>query len=136
MQDLNNISGENIQQNRILHGLTLMVKDMRFVGLFTILYGILNCITIIGAIIGIPLIFMGIRLRESADHYDYFNSTGDMQALQNAIDKQYKYFNIQKILIIVSLIFLVLYAFAVFSFFSMIDFSNSDEIFSLMNSVS
>jgi len=133
MQDLNNISGENIQQNSILHGITLMSKDMRFVGLFTIIYGVLNCITIIGAIIGIPLIFMGMRIRESADHYDYYNSTGDMQALQNAIDKQYKYFNIQKIIIIVSLIFIVLYIIAIFGFISMIGLNNSDEIFSLVN---
>ncbi len=133
MQDLNNIDNQNIQQNLILRGITLMSKDMRFVGLFTIVYGVLNCLTIIGAIVGVPLIFMGIRLRESADHYDYYNSTGDLHALQNAIDKQYKYFNIQKIIIIVSLIFIVLYIVAIFSFISMVSFNHSDEIFSFLS---
>ncbi len=133
MQDLNNIDNQNIRQNPILHGITLMSKDMRFVGLFTIVYGVLNCLTIIGAIVGVPLIFMGIRLRESADHYDYYNSTGDLLALQNAIDKQYKYFNIQKIIIIVSLIFIVLYIIAIFGFMSMVSFNHSDEIFSFLS---
>ena len=133
MQDLNNIDNQNIRQNPILHGITLMSKDMRFVGVFTIVYGVLNCLTIIGAIVGVPLIFMGIRLRESADHYDYYNSTGDLLALQNAIDKQYKYFNIQKIIIIVSLIFIVLYIIAIFGFMSMVSFNHSDEIFSFLS---
>ncbi len=131
MQDLNDITQSG--QANIIRGISLMTKDMRFVGLFTIIYGVINSLTIIGAIIGVPLIFMGIRIREAADHYDYFNSSGDMNALQNAIDKQYKYFNIQKILVIVSLFFIALYIIAIIAFVSVGVFNQPHEIFSMLN---
>ena len=44
-----------------------MTSDMRFVGLFTIIYGAINCLSIIGAVIGVTMIFIGIRMREAAD---------------------------------------------------------------------
>ena len=40
-----------------------MTSDMRFVGLFTIIYGVLTCLTIIGALIGVPTIIIGLRIR-------------------------------------------------------------------------
>ncbi len=131
MQDLNDITQSG--QANIIRGISLMTKDMRFVGLFTIIYGVINSLTIIGAFIGVPLIFMGIRIREAADHYDYFNASGDMNALQNAIDKQYKYFNIQKILVIVSLFFIALYIIVIIGFISIGVFNQPDEIFSMLN---
>ena len=42
-----------------------MSGDMKFLGIFTIIMGSLSCITIIGAIIGIPYIIAGMRLKES-----------------------------------------------------------------------
>jgi hypothetical protein len=49
-----------------------MVRDMNFVGIFAIIYGILACLTIIGMIFGIPYIFIGMRLREAANREDLF----------------------------------------------------------------
>ncbi len=101
-----------------------MTSDMKFVGLFTIIYGALSCLSIIGAVIGIPLIIAGLRIRESADEYSFFQTTNDNKALRRAFEKQQKYFNILKILIIVGLVLFVLYIvfimiFGIFAFSSM-----------------
>ena len=134
MQDFNNLSNpqqESPSNNTYL--IEKMMNDMRFVGLFTIIYGVINCITIIGAIIGVPLIFMGLRIRESADNFGIFNATGDQNALQNAFEKQYKYFNIQKILIIISLVFIVLYLFVLVGVISNFGLSLDRSLYSILN---
>jgi hypothetical protein len=101
---------------------TRMTSDMKFVGIFTIIYGALTCLSIIGALIGVPLIYAGMRIREAADDYTRFQATNDNIALKSAFEKQAKYFNILKILIIVALVFTVLYIILVIvmfgSFFS------------------
>jgi len=86
-----------------------MTSDMKFVGLFTIIYGALTCLSIIGAVIGIPLIFAGMRIREAADEFTMFQSANDNKALRRAFEKQGRYFNILKILIIVALVLTVIY---------------------------
>ncbi len=85
-----------------------MTSDMKFVGIFTIIYGALSCLSIIGAVIGIPIIIAGLRLREAADEYQLFQSTSNNQALRRAFEKQQRYFGIQKILIIIGLVMSVL----------------------------
>jgi len=134
MQDLNNPTNQSqTPMDNIPWGISKLTKDMNFVGMFTIVYGVFNCIFIIGAIIGIPLIFMGLRLRESATNFEIYKNSGDNIAFQNSIEKLYKYFNIQKILIIVSLIFFVLYIIGIALFLSWALSNNfNDEIFSLL----
>ena len=85
-----------------------MTNDMRFVGLFTIIYGALSCISIIGAIVGVPLIIAGLRLRESADAFVAYLTSKEDTKLTQGFDLQGKYFFIQKIIIIVTLIITVL----------------------------
>ena len=86
-----------------------MVSDMRFVGMFTIIYGALSCLSIIGAIIGIPYIFVGMRMREAADQFAIFKATNDAAAMRNGFELQGKFFRIIKILIIIGLVFAVLF---------------------------
>jgi len=85
-----------------------MANDMRFVGLFTIIYGAFSCLSIIGAIIGVPLIIAGLRLRESADAFVAWLTGKEENKLTQGFDLQGKYFFIQKIIIIVTLILMVL----------------------------
>jgi hypothetical protein len=84
-----------------------MVKDMRFVGMFIIVYGAISCLSIIGAIVGIPYIFIGMRMRESADQFEIFKSTNSSQALRVGFEIQAKYYRIIKILIIIMLVLMV-----------------------------
>ena len=80
-----------------------MAKYMNFIGLLQIIGGALYCITIIGAIIGIPVIFMGIRLREAAEGFKRYLASDSKQDLSFAIERQTKSFFIQFVLAIISL---------------------------------
>lgn len=81
-----------------------MVKDMRFVGMFTIIYGAITCLSIIGAIIGVPIIIIGLRIREAADQFTIFKATNEAAALRMGFELQGKFFRITKILIIIGII--------------------------------
>lgn len=78
-----------------------MSKDMKFLGIMSIIFGILYCLSILGAIIGVPLIFAGIRLKESGESFDFFSKNNDEIALQQAIERQKRFFYILKMLVIV-----------------------------------
>jgi Family of unknown function (DUF5362) len=86
-----------------------MTSDMRFVGMFTIIYGVICCLTIIGALIGIPVIFAGLRLREAADQFAFFKTTNNPSSMRAGFELQGRYFRILKILIIISLVIFVVY---------------------------
>jgi type III secretory pathway component EscU len=97
---------------------TKMTGDMRFVGMFIIIYGVLMCITIIGALVGVPLIFSGLRMREAADQFNYFRMTNDPASMRNGFELQGRSLHIIKILIIISLILTVVYIVLIIVFLS------------------
>jgi hypothetical protein len=97
-----------------------MIKDMRFVGMFSIIYGAITCLTIIGALVGVPTIIIGLRMREAADQFAIFKMTNEATALRTGFELQGRYFNIIKILIIVSIVLFVLYLIFIVVFFSYI----------------
>jgi Family of unknown function (DUF5362) len=82
--------------------------DMNFVGIFLIIIGAIECISIVGAIVGIPLIISGLRLRESATSFGSFLTSGNEAALDNALERQSRFFFILKVLIIISIVMFVL----------------------------
>lgn len=85
-----------------------MIRDMKFVGMFVIIVGGINCLSIIGAIIGIPYIFIGMRIRESAEQFEIYKMNNDARAMRMGFELQSKYFRIIKILIIIMLVLMVL----------------------------
>jgi len=93
-----------------------MSGDMKFVGVFYIIIGALYCLTIVGALIGIPFIICGLRLRESADSYTAFISSNDSHMLERAFEKQGSFFFIQKVLLIIGLVLMVLYIIFIIAF--------------------
>ncbi len=122
MEDFNDlhIDEESIPQSKPLgiFGMlfTKMTTDMKFVGMFTIIYGVLTSLSIIGAIIGVPLIFAGLRIREAADEFNAFRLTNDNSSLKRGFELQGKYFYIQKIIIIVGLVLTALYIIGIIAF--------------------
>ncbi len=86
-----------------------MTGDMQFVGIFYIIIGAIECLTIIGAIIGIPIIICGLRLRESADSFKGYLMSGDALMLERALEREGRFFAIQKILLIITIVIFVLY---------------------------
>jgi hypothetical protein len=81
-----------------------MGSDMKFVGLFHIIYGALNCLTIIGAIIGVPFIIAGLRLRESGDSFSDYLRSNNFQILEAALERTSRFISIYKVLIIIYLV--------------------------------
>jgi len=79
-----------------------MASDMRFVGTFSVVYGAVVCLSIIGALVGIPLIIAGLRLRESGQAYA--GVPRDPSALSRAYSGQASYFKILKVLMIIALV--------------------------------
>ncbi len=118
MEDFNNVefneNPEPVQETVKAPGrfgiiFNKMTKDMKVVGTFLIIFGALYCLTIIGALVGVPLIISGIRLRDSADEFKIFQGTNDSSALRKGFELQSTYFKIHKILYIVGIVFTVLY---------------------------
>ncbi len=87
--------------------ITKMIRDMKIVGLFYVVAGALNCLSIIGAIIGVPYIFAGLRLRESASEYLGWLDHEE-GALFRALAKQQQHFFIMMVMLVISLVFAVL----------------------------
>jgi len=86
-----------------------LAKYMNFIGLLQIIGGALYCLTIIGALIGVPVIYMGIRLREAADGFKKYLASGSKDDLIYTIDKQTRSFFIQFVLTIIGLVFFGIY---------------------------
>jgi len=95
-----------------------MTGNMNFVGMFTIIYGGLICLSIIGALVGIPLIIAGMRLREAADQFSIFKSTNNTGAMRSGFELQGKYYHILKVLIIVGIVITIIYIIIVIIFLS------------------
>lgn len=82
--------------------ITRMIRDMKIVGIFYVVTGAINCLTIIGAIVGVPYIFAGIRLRESAAEYaGWLNH--EPGSLFRALEKQQKHFFIMMVMLVIGL---------------------------------
>lgn len=94
---------------RFIEMVKKMAGDMKFNGIFSIIYGALSCLSIVGAIIGVPLIFAGLRLNEASDLFKSYINSGDFLSLSNALERQGRYFFINKVLIIIALVLLALY---------------------------
>ncbi|MGH7596897.1 MAG: DUF5362 domain-containing protein [bacterium] len=99
---------------------TKMNGDMRFVGIFNIIYGGIACLSIIGAIVGVPLIIGGIRLREAADSFEVYLRASDFAALEKGLERQSRFFFIQKVFLIVALAITGLYILFMIFFFGTI----------------
>ena len=69
-----------------------MCVDMKVVGTITIITGVLYCLSIIGAIVGIPVIIAGIRLRESAGAFSNYIGSNDVSRLVKGFERQSRFF--------------------------------------------
>ncbi|MDR3668755.1 MAG: DUF5362 domain-containing protein [Ignavibacteriaceae bacterium] len=95
-----------------------MSGDMKFLGVFTIVIGAISCLTIIGAVIGIPYIIAGLRLKESGEMFRGYLGYASQEFIERAIEKQSQYFHIQKIIAIITIVFMVLYFIFIIIFLS------------------
>ena len=86
-----------------------LAKYMRLIGLLQMIGGVLYCLTIVGAIIGVPVYIMGKRLRESADAFTSYHTSNSGRDLETAIERQTRAFFIQYVLAIIGLVIMAIY---------------------------
>jgi flagellar biogenesis protein FliO len=96
-------------QSPLSTNLPNLAKYMNFIGLLAMIGGVIYCLTIIGALIGVPYFIMGKRLRESAEAFTGYNSSSSPKDLETAIERQTRAFFILYILAIISLVLLAIY---------------------------
>ncbi len=122
---LNDTFSPNFNSN-----LTKLCKDMKFWAWYTIISGGLACLSIFGAIVGIPQLIAGLRLKDSIDDFEAYLQSGNLENIEQAIEKQMKYYSSMKIIVIVSLIviFLVLVAMILFGAFFAKQIMNASQM--------
>jgi Family of unknown function (DUF5362) len=113
-------------QNEVLY--PRLTGNMKFVGIYYMVVGVLASITIIGAIVGIPTFIAGSRLRDAAENLKLYNENRSDDTLNRALNLQNSSFFIYKILIIVSLVVMVLYIIGIIIFLSTYNLSHFPRV--------
>lgn len=81
------------------------VKTM---GIVSIIFGGISCLSIFGAIFGVPMIIAGLKLLEAHKQMAAFANTNDQNQLAFAIQNYHKYFKITGIIWLISVILTIL----------------------------
>jgi Family of unknown function (DUF5362) len=113
-------------QNEVLY--PRLTGNMKFVGIYYMVVGVLASITIIGAIVGVPTFIAGSRLRDAAENLKLYNENKSDDTLNRAMNLQNSSFFIYKILIIVSLVVMVLYIIGIIIFLSTYNLSHFPRV--------
>ncbi len=86
-----------------------MRGDMNFVAIVSIIFGAFVCLGIISAVVGVPLIIAGLRLKDAANGLETYLTSRDRMSFQRAFEMKAKYFNMMKIYYLISIVFVALY---------------------------
>jgi len=84
-------------------------KWAKFTGVLLIIYGVLNCITIIGAIWGWVFIWMGTLLNRMVRLADEAKASGSVQGFNEALESASKFFKVSGVMSLIVLILTLLY---------------------------
>ncbi len=90
--------------------------DMKFMGVAGMVYGILTCLSIVGAIMGIPIIIASNRFLEAIKIFEQYRISNRPEDLASAFQELGRSFRLLKIVVMISLGLTVLYFAAVFLF--------------------
>lgn len=94
-----------------------MAFEMKFLGIYYIITGALTSLTILGAIIGIPILISGLRLVDSAKKFLSFRYTLSSEDLLQALVFQRTYFRINFWIVVVGIILFVMYIITLIAFY-------------------
>ncbi|MFH2051302.1 MAG: DUF5362 family protein [bacterium] len=83
--------------------------DMRFMGWVTMIYGILTCLTIVGMIVGIPVVVAANRFLAGVTRFEAYRASASIEELKAGFQDLGGSFRILKIITIVYLVLTALY---------------------------
>ncbi|HKI78773.1 MAG TPA: DUF5362 family protein [Ignavibacteriaceae bacterium] len=109
-------------QDEVLYG--RLSGNMKFVGIYYMIMGVISSLTIIGAIFGVPMFIAGSRLRDAGENFLLYQQNKDNDTLNRGFNLQNSSFFILKVFIIIGIVFMVFYLIAIFTFLSSFDFSS------------
>ncbi len=110
MQNIPNFENNNQQNAYLLNSIIDSLSGwMKFIGIYTIISGALTCLGIITAAIGVPLILAGIALTKGSKSIKNYKQYNSPYILNEVFSSMNKYFKIQGILTIISIVILVIY---------------------------
>ena len=109
MDDMTNTAAGTAGVHPMGLGFEGTLKDMRFIGWVSMIYGILTCLSIVGAVVGVPLIIASHRFIEGINRFDLFRQTGTEDELQAGFYELGRSFRILKILTIIYLVLILLW---------------------------
>ena len=88
-------------------GFERTLSDMRFMGWVSMIYGILTCLSIVGVVVGIPLIIASHRFIEGVNRLELFRSSGAQDELTAGFYELGRSFRVLKIVTIIFLVLMV-----------------------------
>lgn len=99
-------------ENNVVKELSLPLHSakgwLKFLGILSIIYGVLTALSIVGIIIAWLPIWMGVLLFQSATALEEAFVNGEQEALARALDKLKVYFIIMGVVTLISIAFFVL----------------------------
>jgi hypothetical protein len=85
------------------------LQDMRFMGWVGLISGVLTCLSIVGAVFGIPMIIAAHRFIEGINRFDEYRLHNAESGLKSGFYELGRSFRIMKILTIIYIVVTVLY---------------------------
>jgi phosphate/sulfate permease len=85
------------------------LADMRFIGWVGLIWGILTCLSIVGAIVGVPLIIACHRFIEGVNRFENYRRQRTETELKEGFAELGRSFRVLKILTIIYIVFIVGY---------------------------
>ncbi|MCP4571099.1 MAG: DUF5362 domain-containing protein [bacterium] len=90
-------------------GFGATLADMRFMGWVSLIYGIITCLSIVGALVGVPMIIAAHRFIEGINRFEVYRQDRSEGELRTGFHELGRSFRIQKILVVIHLVLTVGY---------------------------
>lgn len=113
MDQINN-SGGNLANPR----LSELANNMKWVGYGYIVMGVISCLSIIGAITGIPMLISGLRAKDSAEKLDEYIASDNPGSYELFFNDLAQHFKMIKIYFIITIILTLIGILGYILFFS------------------
>ena len=104
MQDATNTSAGTGPIHPLGPGFESTLKDMRFIGWVAMIKGILACLSIFGALLGVPLIIAAHRFIEGVNRFEMYRQAAGESELAAGFYELGRSFRILKILVVIYLV--------------------------------
>jgi len=97
-------------------GFARTLSDMKFVGVSAMIFGIMNCLSLAGAVMGIPIIIAANRFLESVKILQEYRLSGRREDLATGFHEMGRSFRLLKIVVLITIGMYVLGFVAMFLF--------------------